>query len=162
MREGSPNQFATAGFLNGLRSGAKSLFRNILAVSPCGSRFCRHPLRQKRTKSFRINILRSLIEKMWSDRSQAKSLFWNILPVSSCGSRFCKDIGQSIPDKSLRMNILEKAREKNCRRRFLSGSLAQAAKHPTRSGQGTEAHTSSRPNSLHGEATTRAKLLDAA
>jgi len=112
MREGSPNQFSAAGFLNGLRSEAKSLFRNILAVSPCGSRFCRDPLRSRLHKSFIINILRGLTGKMWSDRSQPKSLFWNILHVSSCGSRFYKDPSRSISDKSLRMNILEKARKK--------------------------------------------------
>jgi hypothetical protein len=137
MREGSPNQGC-------IRPEAKSLYRNILAVSPCGSRFCRDPFRFKRTKSFRIKILRSLLEKMWSDRSQAKSLFWNILAVSSCGSRFCKDPRQAIQDKPLRMNILEKEREKNCGRRSCQAPSPHPAKQPTRSGHGRQVHTSSR------------------
>ena len=126
MREGSPNQCSSAASLNGLRPEAKSLFRNILAVSPYGSRFCPDPFRSKRTKPFRINILRTMTEKMWSDRSHAKSLFWNVLPVSYCGSIFCKDPRQAIQDKPLRMNILEKEREKKLRASILSGSLAQS------------------------------------
>jgi hypothetical protein len=134
MREGSPNQFSTASALNELQLGANSLFRNILAVSPCGSRFCPDALRSKQSKSFRINILGSMTEKMWGDRFQAKSLFWRILPVSSFGSRFWKDPSQSLPGKSLRMNILEKAREKNRRRRSCQAPLPNPAKQPTRSG----------------------------
>jgi hypothetical protein len=161
MREGSPKQFSTADSLNSLRPGAKSLFQNILAVSPCGSRFCPDPLRSKRTKPFRINILRSLTEKVWSDRSQANSLFWKILPVSSCGSRFCKDPGRSLRIKSLRMNILEKAREKNCGRRSCQTPSPNLAKQPTRSGHGREAHTSSRQDRPTANQGTRRKLLDA-
>ena len=160
MRESSPNQFSPAGSPRGLLPGAKSLFRNILAVSPCGSRFCPDPLRSKRTKPFRINILRSLTEKMWSHRSQAKSLFWKILPVSSCGSRFCKDPRRSSPDKSLRMNILEKAREKNWRRRSYQAPL-NPAKQATKSGHGREAHTTPRHDSPHHEATNTKEPLDA-
>ncbi len=136
MREGSPNLFSKACSPNGLRPGAKSLFRNILAVSRCGSRFYPDTLRSKLSKSFRINILGRLTEKMWSDRSQAKSLFWNILPVSSCGSRFCPDQTRSAPSKSLRMNILEKRREK-IEASILSSCLARSLQTtPTRSGPG--------------------------
>ena len=94
----------------------KSLFQNILRVSPCGSIFCPDPFRSKLPKSFRINILVILMKKMWIDCRQAKSLFCNILAVSPWGSRFCEDPAGSIPGKSLRMNILEKWKEKKWRR----------------------------------------------
>jgi hypothetical protein len=136
MRKGSPNQFSIASSLNGDRPGAKSLSRNILPVSPCGSRFCPDPVRSKLPKSFIINILGNLTKKMWSHRSQAKSLSWNILPVSSCGSRFCTDPTGSIQSKSLRMNTLEKYREK-IEASILSTAMARSLQTtPTRSGPG--------------------------
>ena len=143
MRERSPNQFSTAGSPSGLRTGAKSLFRNILAVSPCGSRFCQDPLRSKLPKSFRINILGIPTEKMWSDCSQPKSLFWNILPVSSCGSIFCPDQTRSPLTKSLRMNILEKKREKNVETSGHEATLPSPANHPPDQPRGSEAHRNS-------------------
>ena len=136
MREGSPNVFSKACSPNGLRPGAKSLLRNILALSRCGSRFCPDTLRSKLPKSSRINILGRLAGKIWSHRTQAKSLFWNILPASSCGSRFCTDQTRSAPSKSLRMNILEKRREK-IEASVLSSCLARSLQTtPTKSGSG--------------------------
>ena len=117
MRECSPNQFVPAGSLNGPRTGAKSLFRNILPISPCGSGFCPDHSRPKLSNPFGINILGILTEKMWHGlfpQSSAKSLLWKILPLSSCGSRFCKHMHRSTTSKSLRMNILEKWTEKMC------------------------------------------------
>ncbi len=112
MREASPHHLFLGNSLTGFRPSAKSLFQNILAVSPCGSRFCEDHFRSKLHNSFGINILEILTEKMWSDQSHAKSLFWKILPVSPCGSIFCADSARSEVSKSLRMNILKKSTEK--------------------------------------------------
>ncbi len=57
MREGSPNRFATTLPLNALESEAKSLFRNILAISAYGSRFCLHRLIPTLGKSKETKIL---------------------------------------------------------------------------------------------------------
>ena len=117
MRECSPDPFAPAGSLNGSRTGAKSLFRNILPLSPCGSRFCPDHSRSELSNPFGINILGILAEKMGSGpvpQSSAKSLFWKILPLSCCRSRFCKHEDRAPTSKSLRMNILEKWTEKMC------------------------------------------------
>ena len=43
MREGNPNRLGTTFTVPDSKSGANSLFRNILAVSPCGSGFCPDP-----------------------------------------------------------------------------------------------------------------------
>lgn len=45
------------------KSAAKSLFRNILPLSPCGSRFCGHNRRSMLSKSFETNILANLVRK---------------------------------------------------------------------------------------------------
>src|SRR6266567_3119890 len=84
----SRNQFSTADPLNGRQPRAKSLFRNILAISPCASRFYLESSRYPLPKSLRINILADRAEKMCANRnlnhrnSEAKSLFRNILAVS--------------------------------------------------------------------------------
>ena len=57
MREGSPNQFAATDPRSGLQSAANSLFPNILAISPCGSRFCGAPSAPRFRKPLKINIL---------------------------------------------------------------------------------------------------------
>src|SRR6266536_1051228 len=69
MREDSPNQLSTPGSLNGRRTQAKSLFWNILAVSPCSSRFCKDLDRSIPNKSLRMNILEKAREKKWRSRS---------------------------------------------------------------------------------------------
>jgi hypothetical protein len=46
---------------------AKSLFHKILAVSPCSSRFCRHPPYPRVRKSFEIMILSERRKKMLRD-----------------------------------------------------------------------------------------------
>ena len=43
MRADSPHQFPTIDSLSGVPSAAKSLFRNILDLSPCESIFCADP-----------------------------------------------------------------------------------------------------------------------
>jgi hypothetical protein len=162
MRECPPKPFSTTDTPVGSQLQAKSLFQNNLAVSPCGSKFCGDSFRSKLTKSFRINILGSITEKMWSERAQAKSLFWNILSVSPCGSIFCEDLNRSLPNKSLRMNILEKAREKKWRSRSCQAPSLCPANQPTGSRRGKEAHTSPRHDSPTANQRTRRKTLDAA
>jgi hypothetical protein len=108
MRAGSPNQFFPADSLTDFRPSAKSLFRNILPVSPYGSRFCQDQFLSKLSNLFRINILEILTRKIWSDQSHAKSLFWKILAISPWGSRFCACCSPVPPNKLLRMNILGK------------------------------------------------------
>ena len=63
MREGSPNKLSIADPLSGSRTGAKSLFRNILAVSPCGSIFCLYPALSPTRKLLRMSILGKEDEK---------------------------------------------------------------------------------------------------
>jgi hypothetical protein len=162
MRDGSPNHLFPAGSLAGFRPSAKSLFWNILAVSPCGSRFCQDRFRSKLPNPFGINILGSLTEKMWFDQPHAKSLFWKILPVSSCGSRFCADSTRSEANKSLRMNILEKPIEKNRRHRSATLPCPIAPRRLEDQRRGRQVHMSSRqarPTAIQGA--TR-KPLDAA
>src|SRR5450631_4011584 len=69
MREGSPNKFSTADpLLSGSRIEAKSLFRNILAPSPCGSRFYPDPTRSAPRKFLGMSILDKRKKKMSSAR----------------------------------------------------------------------------------------------
>jgi hypothetical protein len=64
MREGSPIKFSTADPLSGSRTAAKSLFRNILAVSPCGSRFWGDQGVSPRGKFLWINTLEERMKKI--------------------------------------------------------------------------------------------------
>jgi hypothetical protein len=115
MREDVPSQFPTTDHLSGLRSGAKSLFRNILAINHFDSRFCQYPRQRRFAKSLKINILTKATGKSPADRcpnSAANSLFRNILHASPCESRFYTGQRPSQPHKSLRMNILRKYPQK--------------------------------------------------
>jgi hypothetical protein len=58
MHEGSTNNFIT-----GDKFEAKSLFQNILAVSPCGSRFCPDPAISRARKFLGIRILGKVTKK---------------------------------------------------------------------------------------------------
>jgi len=58
MHEGSTNNFIT-----GDKFEAKSLFENILAVSPCGSGFCPDPPRSRARKFLGIRILGKVTKK---------------------------------------------------------------------------------------------------
>jgi hypothetical protein len=57
MRESSLNNFPTADPRTAWQSEGKSLFRNILAASPCESRFCPDLAIPMTHKSLRMNIL---------------------------------------------------------------------------------------------------------
>ena len=57
MRECSPDKFSTTALLSGAQSTAKSLFWNILAISPYGSRFCADSTLYQLHKFLRMNIL---------------------------------------------------------------------------------------------------------
>jgi hypothetical protein len=59
MREGSPNQVSAID----AQFEAKSLFQNILAASPCDSRFCIDDTIPNRRKSSETNILARRYEK---------------------------------------------------------------------------------------------------
>src|ERR1035437_10458708 len=63
MRERSFQNFGTALRLHDSRIEAKSLFRNILPVSPCASRFCPDLPISRAGKSFKTKILAELPEK---------------------------------------------------------------------------------------------------
>jgi hypothetical protein len=118
MCAGSPNQFSRADPNTTCQSEVKSLFQNILRVSPCSSRFCRDPLPALLCKAFRMNILGATKkesrrhQRQNALRTAPKSLFQKILHVSPCGSRFYGDEAPSPSLKPLRMNILGKQREK--------------------------------------------------
>jgi hypothetical protein len=53
--------------ITGSRSGAKSLFQNILAVSPCGSRFCPYPTLSRARKFLGMRILGKRMKKISRD-----------------------------------------------------------------------------------------------
>jgi len=65
MREGSSNQFSTTAPRSGSRSASNSLFHKILAVSPCGSRFCSDSILSPPRKFLRIRILEKGKKKIW-------------------------------------------------------------------------------------------------
>jgi hypothetical protein len=73
MHESSPNNFSTSAPLRGSHSQANSLFRNILAVSPCGSRFYPDPTRSMAHNCLRMNTLGNRQKKIWRDIRQTKS-----------------------------------------------------------------------------------------
>ena len=120
MRTGSPNRFRTTHNPSSSDAQAKSLFWNILPVTPYGSRFCADSARYPLSKSFRMKILGNRRKKYveTSDRpgpeARPKSLFRKILPLSPFGSRFCPDKVRSNTGKSFRMRILEKQEKKKC------------------------------------------------
>ena len=112
MRAGFPHDFNSA---NGGQPQVKSLLRNILDISPCGSRFYGTHESPRIHKSLEINILReSDKNKQPPNRldSGAKSLFQNILAVSPCGSRFYPDPAHPNSRKCLEIKILENRSEK--------------------------------------------------
>lgn len=133
MRESSANPFKTtnrlgaaflARFLREKASpelvktqsffGAKSLFRNILPVSPCDSRFCGDASQPLQDNPLRMNILGESSKRECSPPYPAKSLFWKILRVGPYGSRFYAGAAHLRTSKSFRMNILEKSTKKLC------------------------------------------------
>jgi len=65
MREGSPNQFPLTDSLYGDQPRSKSLFQNILSISPFESRFYADSRRYPIPKFLRMNILRTGTKKMW-------------------------------------------------------------------------------------------------
>ena len=93
MREGSANHFETTKFRTGTpflarsvrekacpepveRQGffrAKSLFRKILAISPCGSRFCAESRQPLNANSFKMNILGESSKKSVEARTKLSS-----------------------------------------------------------------------------------------
>ena len=75
MREGSPQQFPPKESSKRVQPGAKSLFRKILAVSPCGSRFCKDRTRYPSSKCLQMNILEKVREKKGGGASPGAKLF---------------------------------------------------------------------------------------
>src|ERR1700676_2394813 len=68
MRGRSPKKLSLSQTVSGFQSvlcpeEAKSLFRKILALSPCGSRFCLDPSIPNRAKSIETNILAEPYQK---------------------------------------------------------------------------------------------------
>src|SRR5450631_2864040 len=72
MRESSPNNFSTSAPLSGSHSQAKSLFRNILAISPCGSIFYPDPTRSIAHNYLRMNTLENR-QKKYGETSPSQS-----------------------------------------------------------------------------------------
>ena len=100
----------------------KSLFRNILPISPYGSRFCRPICLSLSSKSFGMNILATSKKKIVRASTKlrpiraqtpgANSLLRKILRVSPVGSRFCRASSLSVSCKLFRMNILKETSKK--------------------------------------------------
>jgi hypothetical protein len=120
MHAGSPHRLSTTDPLTSSECTAKSLFRNILALSPYGSRFCPDPALSPSSKCLRMNTLATCTKKCCGG-SEAKSLSQNILTVSPFGSRFYADTSLSKPRKSLRMNILWIMKKKISKRPYFGG-----------------------------------------
>jgi hypothetical protein len=87
MHNGFSNECSTVGLVGGSKPGSKSLFRNILPVSPCGSRFWQDRDPTPSHKSFEIKILEEWDEKKVGDhftlRPHARSIAIAGLPPSS-------------------------------------------------------------------------------
>jgi hypothetical protein len=67
MHNGFPNECSTGGLVRGSKPWPKSLFRNTLPVSPCGSRFWQDQDPSPSHKSFEIKILEEWGEKKVGD-----------------------------------------------------------------------------------------------
>src|SRR6266571_1084292 len=118
MRQGSPSNVRTIVSPTGSQPGSKSLFQNILDVSPYTSRFYPYPSFPAFHKLLRMSILeeqRKEVGSRHSPKFECKSLLQKILPISPYPSRFWRDLARSSPSKSLRMNILGIRREKMSR-----------------------------------------------
>ena len=63
MRGSQINKFSTTDLVSGPQSEAKSLFRKILPISPCGSRFCPGSAIPRAYKSLGMSILRKMEKK---------------------------------------------------------------------------------------------------
>src|SRR6266496_1728396 len=116
MRTDSPNQFLMTDLRTSPQFETKSLFSNILALSPCHSIFYPDTSRFRQDKSFRINSLWKAVQKNQTDQLgefEANPLFQKILAISRCPSIFYLNEPLSARSKSLRMNILEKRSKKN-------------------------------------------------
>src|SRR5271169_4342855 len=72
MHERSPNQVRTTINLRSLEPAANPLFRNILPLSVCGSRFCRLPALSHTHNSFKTRILQTTEKKNVNTRSPAR------------------------------------------------------------------------------------------
>jgi hypothetical protein len=73
MHQGSPNERSTVGRLAGSSVAAKSLFQNILPVSPCDSRFWQDHLSPPCSKSLKISILEIGAEKILGNHSTLRT-----------------------------------------------------------------------------------------
>ena len=67
VHNGFPNECSTVGLVGGSKPGSKSLFRKILSISPCGSRFWQDQDPSPSHKSFEIRILEEWGEKKVGD-----------------------------------------------------------------------------------------------
>jgi len=117
MHAGSANRLSTTDPLTSSECAAKSLFHQVLALSPYGSRFCPAPAPSPSCKCLRMNIL-AIRSKKYCGESEANSLSQNMLAVSPCGSIFCADTSLSKPRKYLRMNILRIMKKKISKRPY--------------------------------------------
>jgi hypothetical protein len=73
MHAGSFNLFSRTDPLTSSECAAKSLFQKILAISPCGSRFCADTGLSQPCKSLRMNILWIMKKK----NIEASSFWWD-------------------------------------------------------------------------------------
>jgi hypothetical protein len=73
MHHGSPNERCTGGLLANSSLATKSLFQNILPVSPCGSRFWQDHLSSQCSKSLKISILEIGAEKIVGNHSTLRT-----------------------------------------------------------------------------------------
>jgi hypothetical protein len=107
MRANSPHKFDLH---SGYPSDVKSLFRNTLDVSPCGSTSYPSIALSRASKLLEINTLEERRKKNRRDRVDffTKSLFRNILAVSLFSSIFYSSFVLSRARKFLEINILEK------------------------------------------------------
>ena len=86
MRENSSIQFPTTDPLNRLQPKAKSLFQNILAVSPYDAIFYADSGRYSIPKFLRMNILRTGTKKCGDKRRRGE---WSVKAVAHSGQEMC-------------------------------------------------------------------------
>jgi hypothetical protein len=108
MHNGFPNDCSTVGLVGGSKPGSKSLFRNILPVSPCGSRFWQDRDPSPSHKPFEIKILEEWGEKKVGDHFRLRPHAGSIaLPGQAPSSALALLGRRALPDnlRAARLSI---------------------------------------------------------
>src|SRR6266496_4212192 len=116
MRQGSPSNVRTIVSPTGSQPGSKSLFQNILDVSPYPSRFYPYPSFPALHKLLRMSILeeqRKEVGSRHSPKFECKSLLQKILPISPYPSIFWRDLALVLTKQVLKNEYFRNPKRKN-------------------------------------------------